>query len=333
LPHVPWHNRTLRRVLAGLGFYLTLLLIVVLAHPTDRAKIEWVHRLVLYGGAVMIGAAIAHRHQIRNSLRALVYVATLVGLVAVLDTLTHGLQPAYPFGLHKNGAGPMLAMVAMLLIAAPWRVEIRPSVLRHMRIIIIAGVFATQSRGAGLALVAVICIYALRHKRARQRAPIFFLLVATVLIAVSVVTLKDQQENNPKFNGVELRQNTIDAALNDAWAHNRITGAGLKYFAATFNTAGGAEQIFVAELSEAGLIGLLGLLVMTTNTWLVLQPRRDPLGEAAFLVFTLDLLYALTGIFWVAGTLTLPMLIVGLAVGEDPARPTQPDTDSAIALT
>jgi hypothetical protein len=319
-------------VLAGLAFYLTLLAVTVLAHPTNRAMTEWVHRAVLFGGAILIGAAIAYRHQIKNSLRALVLAASIVSIGAILDTLTNGFEAAYPFGMHKNAAGPMLAMVAIVLIAAPWKLEIRPSILRHVRILVIVGVFATQSRGAGLALVVVICIYAMRHRRARQRAPMFFLAVALVLITVSVATLQDQQENNPRFNGVTLRQDTIDVAINQAWANNPLTGAGLKYFAATFNTAGGAEQIFVAELAEAGIIGLVGLLVLLANTWLVLQPRRDPIGEASFLVFTLELLYALTAIFWVAGTLTLPMLMVGLAVGDDPSRraPRQPDTAFAL---
>lgn len=318
LPYVPWHSRALRRVLAGLGFYLTLIAISVLAHPTNRAMTEWVHRAVLFGGAILIGAAIAHRGQIKNSLRAVAYAATIVAIAAIADSLTSGFQAAYPLGIHKNQAGPMLAMVAILLIAAPWKLELRPSVVRHIRIIVILGVFATQSRGAGLALVVGICIYALRHKRARQRAPVFFMAVAIVLIVVSVATLQDQQENNPQFNGVALRQTVFDNAINDVWANNPLTGGGLKYFAAAYNTAGGAEQIFIAELAEAGIIGLLGLLVLLVNTWLVLQPRRDAIGEGAFLVFTVELLYALTAIFWVAGTLTLPMLMVGLAVGDDP---------------
>jgi hypothetical protein len=92
IPHVPWRSRSLRRVLAGLGFYLSLLAISVLANPTDRAKTEWGHRAVLFGGAVLIGAAIAHRHQIKNSLRALTHAATIVAIAAFWEALTTGLQ-------------------------------------------------------------------------------------------------------------------------------------------------------------------------------------------------------------------------------------------------
>jgi hypothetical protein len=59
VPFVPWRNRSLRRVLMGLAFYLVLVLISVLAHPTDKAIAEWFHRAVLCGGTVVIGAAAA----------------------------------------------------------------------------------------------------------------------------------------------------------------------------------------------------------------------------------------------------------------------------------
>jgi hypothetical protein len=232
--------------------------------------------------------------------------------------------------MNKNAAGPLLAMVIVILIVAPWRTQIRAATVRHLRIFIILGLLATQSRGAALALVAVVAIYAMRHRSARQRAPMFFLAATLALIALSVVTLQDQQQSNPNFNGVTLRVNTIDDAFNNVWANHPFVGGGLKYFKSAGAQAGGAEQIFVAELAEAGLIGLIGLIGLLGNTLRVLLPRRDVIGETAFLVFVLMLLYSLTAIFWIAGTLTLPMLLVGLAAGEDEgnARPTANDAVS-----
>jgi len=76
------------------------------------------------------------------------------------------------------------------------------------------------------------------------------------------------------------------------------------------------HNLVVAELSENGVIGLLAVLVLITNTLMVLLPRRDPIGEAAFLILVFEVLFGLTGIFWVAGTFTLPFLMVGLAIGD-----------------
>jgi uncharacterized membrane protein YhaH (DUF805 family) len=63
-----------------------------------------------------------------------------------------------------------------------------------------------------------------------------------------------------------------------------------------------------------GFVGLLGLLATTAA---VLWRRRDGLGRAALMVFLFEVAFALTGIFWLAGTLTMPMLVVGLAIGDD----------------
>jgi hypothetical protein len=317
LPYVPWRSRTLRKILAGLAFYLGLLLVTVLGHATQAAATEWLHRAVLFGGAIVIGAAVAHRGQIAVALKAVVYAAAIIAVASIYSALTSGFQPAYPFGMNKNAAGPLLAMVVVVLIVAPWRTGIRPLTVRHLRILIVVGLLATQSRGAALSLVAVVAIYAMRHRSARQRAPMFFLAAMLALIAASVVTLQDQQVNNPDFNGIVLRANTIDDALNNVWADHPYVGGGLKYFKSASAQAGGAEQIFVTELAEAGIIGLIGLIGLLGNTLRVLLPRRDTIGETAFLVFVLEILFALTAIFWIAGTLTLPMLLVGLAAGEE----------------
>jgi len=150
LPFVPWRNRSLRRVLVGVAFYLTVILVAVLAHPTDKAIAEWFHRGVLCGGTVLIGAAAGDRKQTALALKAFVYASAFVAVFSVLDTIATGFSPAYPFGMHKNAAGPLMAMGFIILIVAPWRLEIRPSWVRHLRVLLVLGVFATQSRGAGL---------------------------------------------------------------------------------------------------------------------------------------------------------------------------------------
>ena len=316
LPFVPWHNRWVRRLLAGLAFYLGLILIAVLAHATDKVIAEWLHRGVLYGGTLLIGAAAADRKQTKLALSAFVYAGAFVAVAAIVDTISIGFGPAYPFGMHKNGAGPLMAMGVIILTVAPGRLEMRPSWIRNLRVLLVLGVFATQSRGAGLALVAVIAYFAMRHREVRRRAPVFFLTVSLALIIGSVVTLQAEQEDNPKFNGIDSRETTYNVALGEIWANHPILGGGMRWFENPNAQAGVPHDLVVAELSENGLLGLLGVLVLIGNTLLVLIRRRDPIGEAGFLVFVFEVLFGLTGIFWVAGTFTLPMLLVGLAVGD-----------------
>jgi hypothetical protein len=316
LPFVPWRSRALRRILAGFVFYMLVLAVVVLATPTEKAMAEWAHRWILFAGALLIGAAAGYRKQTQLALKAFLLAAAVVAVTAIINAVTSGFQPAFPFGMHKNAAGPLMAMGVLILIAAPWEVGFRPSFVRHLRVLLIIGVFATQSRGAGLAVVAAIAIYAMRHPSARQRAPVFFLLIAIALLVVSAFTLDSETQDNPKFNGITLRENSNEVALDTIWARNYALGGGLRWFTDAANIAGTPHNVVVSELSESGIAGLAALLIVFGNTAWFMHRRRDPLGETAFLVLIFYLLFGLTAIFWIAGMVTMPMLLVGLAVGE-----------------
>ena len=53
--------------------------------------------------------------------------------------------------------------------------------------------------------------------------------------------------------------------------------------------------------------------------------RKDPLGRAALYLTIAHAVDALAGIYWVAGTGTLPWLVVGLAAGIDREVTEPPD--------
>ncbi len=254
------------------------------------------------------------------------WTSAVISVGAIFDSVAEGFRPAYPFGINKNLAGALLGMALILLIVAPAQTRIRWSVIRHLRILILVGLIATQCRGAGLALVAVVAIYAARHRSARRRAPIFFLTVALGLIVVSVVTLNEEYRNNPKFNSIDSRQSSFDVAIDQVWLKHPLTGAGLRYFQASDNggfVTVGVHNAVLAELTETGIIGLAGLLVLLGFTFTVLVRRRDPIGEAAFLIFVFQFLFGLTDVYWVAGSFSFSMLVVGLAVGIEPDRTEQ----------
>jgi len=320
IPYVPWRSRALRRVLIGLAFYLALIGVSLLAHPTERAIAEWFHRGVLFGGAVLIGAAVANRRETGIVLRTFVYAGALVSLSAIYESITSGFEPAYPFTMHKNLAGSLLSIAIIVLVLAPSHLVFRRTTTRALLVLLVAGLAATQSRGAALALVAVFAVHAIRSRGGRRRAPVFLLVVSLVLIVGSVVTLEDELKANPRFNAIEARVNAFDFAVNDVWLQHPLSGGGLRWFQEFGTTNAGVHDLVLAELSEVGLIGLFGLIVLLGNTTVVLLRRRSRISQMALLVFLFQILFGLTQIFWVAGTLTLTMLMVGLAIGEQPAR-------------
>jgi O-antigen ligase len=307
-------------VLAALFVYQALLLVVVAAHPTDRAVAEWFHRATLFGGAVIVGAAIAHRRQTAQALRAFYLACVVIVPVAVVDTLTSGLEPAYPFGMHKNAAGTLFAIGLVILVIAPGVLEVRPTTIRFLRVLLAIGLLATRSRGAAVAFVLVVALYAVRHARARQRAPVLLLIISVGLLVWAVSSLEEEAETNPEFSAIATRQDSYDVAFNDVFLIQPIAGGGLRWFQADDGTAAAPHNLVIAELSEAGVVGLAGLLVLIGATILALRARRDAVGEAAYYTFIFAVAASLIGIFWVAGTLTLPLLVVGLAVGARERR-------------
>jgi O-antigen ligase len=333
VPYVPWKSRALRRVLGALCVYLALIAIAVAAHPTRAALLEWPHRAVLVGGAVLIGAAVARRGETAIALRAYVLGGAVVAIGAIYESLTTGFSPAFPFGMHKNAAGSFLAIAVIIMIVAPVRPGLRARTIRFLRILCIVGLAATQARGAALALVAAIAIYAIRNRRARQRAPIFFLVLSVGLIVASVVTLQEEVVENPQFNAIDTRRDSFDIAINDVWLANPIVGGGLRWFQEGDPFNPGIHNVAIAELSEVGVIGFVGLLILMGNLLVVLNRQRTSMGELALLVLVFLLLFSFTGILWAAGAITITMLVVGLAVGESPSRTTTDRSDSTSVAT
>jgi O-antigen ligase len=330
IPFVPWHNRSVRRIMTALACYVALIALSVLAEPTGRAVAELFHRVLLFGGALMVGAAVAYRGEVKTALRAFIAASTIVALAAIVNSLTNGFADAYPFGIHKNAAGPLFGIAVLLLLVAPERFVLSRQAVGVLRVLMLAGLLATRSKGAGLAFVVVIALYAVRRTEGRRRqASILVLMAAAALLVVSVVTLRNEDSGpNSKFNGINTRQDDYDFAINQVWAVHPITGGGLKWFRSGGSDSSGPHNIAVAELSETGVLGMAGLVVLLGVTFGVLWRRRDPLARAATLVFLFELTFALTGVFWLAGTLTLPMMVVGLALGEharadSPAFPTR----------
>jgi hypothetical protein len=325
LPFVPWRSRSLRRILWAACAYAAILLVTVVAHPSQRALIEVFHRLSMVAGAALIGAALGRLGKVALALRAFLLAAAVVSAAAVLDTLAHRLRPAYPFGIQKNAAGELIVMGLVILLAAPQRIGYGRRATTVLAVVLIAGLAASEARGPALALVAVFALHLLRSRRRSDASRIVrlapLLLVASViLIGISVVTYRERDLNaqTQQFNSLNSRLDDYHYAITNAWEPHPLDGNGLKWFFAPNSPVGAPHDLIVGELSEVGLVGLAGLIGLL---WVVLQTARrssSDLGDAAFLVVVARVLESMLGIFWTAGTGTLPFLVLGLMVGDEP---------------
>jgi len=323
LPYVPWSSRMLRQILVPFALYVGLLAITVAAHPSTRTITELGHRLLLVVGSLLIGSAIANLGRTRLALRFLFVVAGIVSAAAIVDTLSRHLAPAYPFGIQKNASGALLASCLIIAVTTGHRLEFRRRWSMLLYTLIGIGFMASQSRGTMLALLAVLLIFATRHGRGRLKRWAPILLVVTIVllgVAAATYTERDLATKDAKFSSLNTRVDDYTYALQNQFAPHPVVGAGMKWFKSADATGSGPHNFLIAELSETGLVGIFGLIVFLGVTLNTLRKNPRAMSEAAYLVLLERILDSLLGIFWVAGTGTLPFLVVGLAIGEDAPR-------------
>jgi hypothetical protein len=330
LPYVPWRSPLMRRILLGLLGYCLVMSISVVANFNQGAVTGVLHRFEFVAGAVFIGAALANLHKVRTALRWLMVTGVVMSVAAIVDTLTHGLAPAYPFGLQKNGYASLACSCFLVLLFAGRRLDWPREVVVVVGVVLVGGVAASQSRGVGLALAATLLIYALRAvwngsraaRRALRLAPLL-VLVAVVMVGIAAVTYQARDAkltpDEARFGSVETRVDDYEAAWQHAIRPNPLVGAGPGWFALPGSPYSVPHDIVIAELSE---VGALGLLALCWFLWRVLRTSGrtgTDLGQAAWYAVVARILATTVDIFWVAGPTTLPFLLVGLAVGDAPS--------------
>jgi polysaccharide biosynthesis protein PslJ len=317
LPFVPWRSRVLRNVLSALGLYLVVLAVTIIANPSVRAVIELFHRLELVAGAVMVGAAIAATGRTRFALRLLVAACAGLAVAAIAFTLSHGWAPAYPLGVNKNAAGFFLTCALLLLVVVPRHVELPRAASLPIQVLILAGLAACQSRASAATFVSVLLISSVRRTGSKALIPI----VGTVaLVAMIWTTSQRLTEDSPgaQFNSLNTRIDTYDRTM-ELWQGDPIFGVGVRFFREPALAAGEPHNLIIASLGESGVVGTAGFVAFNIAVIAMFRRRKDALGHAALYLTIAHAIDSMAGIFWVAGTGTLPWLVVGLAVGLDPS--------------
>lgn len=309
-----------RLVLRALSIYLVSLLASIIANQNSRGDLEWLHRLVLVGGSILVGCWLVERGQHVLAMRLLCIGLAVFGVASVITCFAHGLQPAYPFGEQKNFAGSVLAMGLLVTIAAPRLVRLPLRIYVPMLLIFASGLLATQSRGSMLELVAGLLVWFVRTRKERGRAvTVLAGLIAAGFAYFVVTSVQSQfasQAAGQHINSITTRYQVEDRTRK-LFYHHPLTGVGLRFYkTAKYSTYQVPNNIADEVLAEAGIPGLIGLVVLVTGS--VVACRRIPgqYGTAALAVTIGHFVHGAVDIYWVAGTVTLPWLIVGMACGS-----------------
>ncbi|MGD9704722.1 MAG: O-antigen ligase family protein [Acidimicrobiia bacterium] len=315
LPYVPWRSRALRNVLVALAAYLVVLSITIIVHPSVTAVVELLHRMELVGGAVVVGAAISAGGKTRIALQLLIGACAVLAIAAVADSLSNGFEPAYPFNVNKNAAGFFLTCALLLLVVAPRQVALPRPVILPAEGLLLAGLVACQSRASAATFVGVLFIASFRRGGSRAFVPILGTAAVVAMIWSTSQDLSDRTDN-ARFNSLNTRIESYDRSF-ELWKTNPIFGVGVRFFRDPTLNASEPHNLIISSLGESGLVGTIGFVALNVAMVAQFRRRHDPLGRAALYLTIAHAVDSMAGIFWVAGTGTLPWLVIGLAVGID----------------
>lgn len=315
----------LRLAAWGIAIYLASLLPTLVLNPSQRGYLEWLHRLMLLGGSLLVGAWIARGGKTRQALRWLAFAACVVAVAAVWNGVMHGWLNSAPFGLNKNFVGALLAAVFVVVFIARTDLAL-PAPWWSVAICIIgAGEIASHSRGGALAASAGLFLaFVLQGRRYSGGGKVLAVLAAAglaVFVYTSVRGQFDQSQAAVSNSSIGVRYN-VEHATRTVWRTSPVYGVGLKYF----NTyaygpfAVAANNIVDNELAESGVIGLAGFVVLQGAVLSAgfRRGRTQQLAAAGFGTVAGLLAHGMVDIYWTAGTVTLPFIIMGMALAREP---------------
>lgn len=320
------HLSRLRPLTTPLAAYLVLLAPTLVMNSSLASSLEWLHRLVLVGGSLVIGAWLVAEQRTTTALRLLVGMSVGWAVLALATSAANGFAPAYPLGYHKNYVGSLLALTLLALLVLRRRIGLAASTHWLTVAVLAVGTMATQSRGAFLSVTlgGLIWVFVARGHLMVSWGPRAFGLLAAVAFGIFAAYSVQQQlvADNAMTNSVGVRQK-VEAYTFEIWQTSPVVGVGIRYFRSGeyAGVVSASNNAVNSELAESGLFGATGFVLFHSAAFVVLyRRRRTDLGVAALATVSGQLLHGMVDIYWSSGVSPLPWILAGMALAEQPER-------------
>ncbi|MDF2805134.1 MAG: O-antigen ligase family protein [Cellulosimicrobium sp.] len=316
-------SRPFRTMLWLSVVYQAATLFTVLVNPYVQNTVEWFHAWLSVAGALLVGWAVGRAGRARIGLTLFLVpslaIAALTCVVAVQQLASGNTGPVYlewPYGMHKNFIGCVLAFSALVAYARPWWVGWpRWFSLLSFWLCSLA-VVASQARQAIVGLAIGIILVTLRADPDRKRSRL--ILLAVIPGAYFVWNeVREQLASGDQFNSAYQRLTWYEQAL-EVWRENPWVGVGLRWWVAGRTEYGFQPPNAELEvLSSAGLVGLTGFLVLFVGSLVVLWRLNPRFGTLAFSVVLMRLIQGQFDLFWASVVVSVPFAIAGVCLGAE----------------
>lgn len=300
-------------------FYQFTTLFTVIVNPYMENTVEWFHAWLLVSGALIVGWAIGAGGYARLALSLIVVTACIIAALTILQGALQfasgNLGPAYPvwpFEMHKNFVGTVLAFGAIVAYLNPSWVGWTKTHASFAFWLMVVGLLLAQSRQALLGLMAAVIVAVLRRSTTRRSRLVLLLLIPAAWLIVTMVV--EQLGSANRHNSVLQRLDWFKEVY-AYWLESPVFGHGLRYWYQPGAPPYQPPQAEMEMLASAGVFGLVGFLVMWLGVLVVLW-RIDPrYGTLAVTVLLCRFVQGQFDLFWIAAQVSIPFVIAGICLG------------------
>lgn len=313
------YSRQLRQLLWLNLLYQFTTLFTVIVNPYVANTVEWFHAWLLISGALIVGWAVGAGGYARLGLSLIVGTACVIALITVVQgALQYAsgefgpVYPSWPFPMHKNFVGTVMAIAAVVVYINPDWVGWTRGWAWLAFWLLLGAVLLSQSRQALIGLMAAVLIAVIRRRVTGRSRFAYLLLIPAAWLIISMVI--EQIESQERHNSVFQRLNWFREVYH-YWRESPVFGHGLRYWYNDPSIPFQPPQAEMEVLASAGLVGLIGFVVMWIGITVVLW-RVDPrFGTLAVAVVFSRLVQAQFDLFWAAAAVSVPFVIAGICLG------------------
>jgi polysaccharide biosynthesis protein PslJ len=314
-------SRELRILLWLAAFYQASVLLTVVVNFNRAGVVEWFHSALLVSGALVMGWAVGVSGRARLAMNLFMAACCVIALVvcatAIQNYARGDFSPVYvgaPFNLHKNFTGCLLAFTAVVAYARPRWMGWSARRAWPIFALSVVAMLLSQSRQALISLAVGVAIIVLRRDPEHTRSKLILLPIVPLLVFVYSV-VREQAESGNRFNSLYERLTWYEQSL-WLWDQSPWFGVGLRWwYSGEYGFAFQPPNAELEVLSSAGLMGLMGFLILIGGTLLVLW-RIDPrFGTLAFALVLVRFVQGQFDLFWIAVHVSIPFAVTGLCLG------------------
>lgn len=304
---------------ANLGYQFASLFAVIV-NPFLQNTVEWLHAWLLVSGALIAGWVIGRAGKARFAFALILFAAGVIALgtigTAVVQAVAGNpfgaVYPAWPWAMHKNFAGGMMAFAALIAYINPPWARIDPRWAKVALVVFIVALLLTQSRQAGLGLAVALLIHTIRRGLGNHIILVIVLAVPGIILIVQSVA--EQIDSQNKFNSFYQRLDWLREVY-ALWKHSPWFGHGLRYWYVHPTADFQPPQAEVEVIASTGVVGLIGFVAMWAVVLVVLWRVSPTYGMLGFAIALSRIVQAQFDLFWVAAQVSVPFLVAGICLG------------------